>query len=235
MATSSFGPALMAVSWVGCIFGTTFMLLRAYTCVYVTRRCKADFWAAIATYLFSLAGQILLTIGVADWGLGHHGANLTHKETTMSQLYQWMFGTSSIIAAALGKITVILFILQFESQTEHKRKYFLYFLAFGTVVINTVIIGLIWTQCSPTAKMWDISILGKCDGRPTEQKVSYFQGSKNSPVLINSPCSRLMAKTGFGAFTDLALAIYPIAVFWTLSMPRNVKVGLSVLFSFGIM
>lgn len=157
------------------------MLLRIYASLFITKILKSDFWVALLTFLLALLSQVLLAVAVADWGLGRHGAQLTHEELIYSQLYQWMFGTVSIIATALGKITVILFILQTEHQTKQVRKLFLYFLGVGLLIINIVILGLIWTQCTPTAKMWDNSVVGSCAGRPTEQKVSLFQGSKKSP------------------------------------------------------
>jgi hypothetical protein len=42
------------------------------------------------------------------------------------------------------------------------------------------------------------------------------------------------SKTGFGAFLDLALALYPIIIFWNLQLRLHVKIGLMVLFGFGV-
>lgn len=116
------------------------------------------------------------------FGLGEHLADLVEKDPaliTKNQFYQWIFTTFAIVGISLGKLTIIAFILQIEGTTTLTRKWVLYFFAASNIVVNIIILPIIWTQCTPTAKIWDDSITtGNCNGRRTNQLYGYFQGSK---------------------------------------------------------
>ena len=58
------------------------------------------------------------------------------------------------------------------------------------MIVNWDQIILILLQCKPLPKFWNNTLEGTCDFRPTTSKVGFFQG-------------------GWGAASDLALAIYP--------------------------
>lgn len=42
------------------------------------------------------------------------------------------------------------------------------------------------------------------------------------------------SRQGFGAVLDVALALYPIFIFWSLKLQLHIKIGLMVLFGFGV-
>ena len=128
-----------------------------------------------------LLGSIFYTVSVM-FGLGEHLKDLVAKDPGLiakNQLYHWVATTFAIVGIAMGKITIIAFILQIEGTTTHGRKWVLYLFAVTNIVINIVIMPIIWTQCTPTAKIWDDSIEnGNCNGRRRNQLYGYFQGSK---------------------------------------------------------
>lgn len=132
--------------------------------------------------VLALLATIFLTISVL-FGLGEHLADLLEKDSELinkNQFYQWIFTTFAIAAIALGKIAIIAFILQIEgSTTLGRRKWVLYFFAASNIVVNIIILPIIWVQCTPTAKMWDESLPGNCEGRLRNQLYGYFQGSKS--------------------------------------------------------
>ena len=41
-------------------------------------------------------------------------------------------------------------------------------------------------------------------------------------------------RIGFGACLDVALALYPFLIFWSLKLQLHVKIGLMALFGFGV-
>lgn len=47
-------------------------------------------------------------------------------------------------------------------------------------------------------------------------------------------CQPLILRICFSAILDLTLAIYPVLIFWSLQLKLNVKIGLVVLFGFGV-
>jgi hypothetical protein len=98
-----------------------------------------------------------------------------------NQFYQWIFTTFAIAGIALGKMAIIVFILQVEDRAKTSRKWILYALAASNMIVNIIIIPIIWVQCTPTTKIWDESVPGDCAGRERNQIYGYFQGSKRRP------------------------------------------------------
>jgi hypothetical protein len=134
--------------------------------------------------IVNLIATIFLTISVV-FGLGEHLADLTEKDPaliTKNQFHQWLFTTFAIVGISLGKLTIIAFILEIEGTTTLTRKWVLYVFAVSNIIVNIIILPIIWTQCTPTAKLWDDSIAtGNCNGRRRNQLYGYFQGSKFEP------------------------------------------------------
>jgi hypothetical protein len=61
-----------------------------------------------------------------------------------------------------------------------KSKYLLYSVGGIQALINFIEIILIFKQCTPTEKLWDIDIAGKCDMIDICSKVGFVQGSTSS-------------------------------------------------------
>ncbi|KAJ5286648.1 hypothetical protein N7478_002334 [Penicillium angulare] len=58
---------------------------------------------------------------------------------------------------------------------EHSSQYIRYIIGIVQVVINVITVVLIFEQCSPTARLRDISIPGTCDGIIRCSQVGYIQ------------------------------------------------------------
>ncbi len=111
-------------------------------------------------------------------------------------------------------MAVIQFILQLEG-TNRNGKRILYFCAASNYIVSFTFIPLLWAQCNPVNKIWNPSIAGECYGTETYTTFAYFQGS-------------------FGAILDTALALYRAIMLWHLQVKLHVKIGLIILFGFGI-
>jgi hypothetical protein len=115
------------------------------------------------------------------WGLGTPLGDLSGPQIAKNQFYQWIFTTFAIVSIALGKLTIIVFILQFErTDSKNRRVWILYTCAILTILVNIAIIPILWTQCSPTVKIWNNEVSGNCDGRVINEKYGYFQGSEQT-------------------------------------------------------
>jgi hypothetical protein len=187
--------------------------------------------------ILAIFATVFLTI-LVSYGLGEHLATLladSPQNIVKNELYQWIFTTFATIAISTGKLAIICLILQIEgSAVRGTRRWVLWIFAGSNVVVNVIVLPIIWVQCTPTAKLWDESIPGSCTGRARNQMYGYFQGSK--PTRISAPRQVILTLCflGFGAFLDLAMAIYPIFIFWNPKMQLHVKVGLMTLFGFGV-
>jgi hypothetical protein len=78
------------------------------------------------------------------------------------------------------------------------------------VVFAMITVVLAFAQCRPTQKLWEKTMAGTCW----------------DPRILNNFSYWLCAYT---TFTDVVLAVVPIAAFWDLQMKRSTKMGLSVL------
>ncbi|PMD64508.1 uncharacterized protein K444DRAFT_660403 [Hyaloscypha bicolor E] len=216
MVASGLGPTALAVTWSEFAAGTALMALRIYTNGFIIRRWNPDFWWAFSSYVCAILSSAFLTISV-DNGIGAHFSPATPSSNPdpQSQLYQLIFTTFSILAIAFGKMAVIQFILQLEG-TNRNGKRILYICAASNCMVSFIFIPLLWAQCNPVNKIWNPSIAGACYGRETYTIFAYFQGS-------------------FGAALDTALALYPAIMLWHLQVKLHVKLGLVILFGFGIL
>lgn len=163
----------------------------------------------------AILSSIFLTIAVGH-GVGAHFSPVTPSASPdpQSQIYQLIFTTFSVLAIAFGKMAVIQFILQLEG-TNRNGKRILYFCAASNYLVSFLFIPLLWAQCSPVNKIWNPSVPGTCSGAKTYTAFAYFQGT-------------------FGATLDTALALYPAIMLWHLQVKLHIKLGLIILFGFGI-
>ena len=69
---------------------------------------------------------------------------------------------------------------------------------------------IVFAQCTPTEKLWDSSLPGRCWDSSILNDITYFM-------------------TAYTILTDIALAVMPITAFWKLNMPVRTKVGLCVM------
>lgn len=113
------------------------------------------------------------------------------------------------------KISILLQILRIFVPHRGINKA-LYWTATGLIVV----ISLFYTvefffaviQCSPHARQWNRKIPGKCIGS-----------------------SNIVWTAGFNVITDVAILILPLASIWRLQMSYKNKIGVSLIFSTGIM
>jgi hypothetical protein len=91
------------------------------------------------------------------------------------------------------------------------------YFCFGMIVYTigymfSVPFTMIWT-CNPIAKFWDPSISGYC----VDQSALYL-----ATGVINT-------------LSDFLVYLWPVRVFWHIQIARKQRIGLIVMFSFGVM
>ncbi|KAL8651017.1 MAG: hypothetical protein Q9226_004900 [Calogaya cf. arnoldii] len=134
----------------------------------------------------------------------------------MTMTYIWHAQPLQLLANASGKLAIATLLVTLHGPKFAKAKsIFIWTLVATQTVIVIIAIAMIYAQCVPVEKLWKVSRRGKCDGRARNEKWAYLQGGVSSTV-------------------DLALAIYPIVLFWDLRIKALKKLMLSVLFAFGI-
>ncbi|KAL8727833.1 MAG: hypothetical protein Q9181_005565 [Wetmoreana brouardii] len=206
----------MAVTWAETAVALILVAARTYTNGFILRAFEWDYWWALVTLIASLVAQIMLTVAVLS-GLGNHFGLLYGPQLVKALQWSWMGQIVAIQAIGFGKIAVIAFLLRIQERNTKLKKlaWFLYFIGISNVIINIDQMILILLQCSPSRKLWNPAIPGTCYHIHRTNHVGYFQGS-------------------WAAASDLALAVYPILVFWNLKISKRVKIGLCLLMAGGL-
>ncbi|KAL8949225.1 MAG: hypothetical protein Q9222_004657 [Ikaeria aurantiellina] len=135
----------------------------------------------------------------------------------MSMLYIWQAQPLQLLANTAGKLAIVSLLVKIHGPRYARAKLmFVWTLAAAQMALVLLSIGMIYTQCTPARKLWQTKLPGRCSGRMRNEFWAYVQG-------------------GVSSLIDLALAIYPIFLFWDLRIKLLRKIVLSVLFAFGIL
>jgi hypothetical protein len=116
-------------------------------------------------------------------GLGQHIGDLSDDDIAMTIKWSWVNQVLAIFAIALGKLAIVAFLEQIHGPEDRGKVIFLWAVAGSNLVINTITVGMILSQCSPLPKLWDERVPGTCNGRLRNQNCAYFQGSKCALLL----------------------------------------------------
>ncbi|KAJ5759512.1 hypothetical protein N7520_006668 [Penicillium odoratum] len=127
--------------------------------------------------VFALVAQSIMTVSVR-YGLGTHQHLLEPDMIVQTNLWSWIAQVTAILDLVIARIAVIAFLLTIQSGTRSKGRYLLYAVGATQAIINVIEVGLIFKQCSPTAKLWNGSLPGTCDGVVLCSQVGFAQGSK---------------------------------------------------------
>ncbi|KAJ5716129.1 hypothetical protein N7493_008040 [Penicillium malachiteum] len=203
------GPVIMGVTWAEMGLALVLIVLRAKTASISPSRqlssglfgLRWDFiWVMIA-FTVALAAESTMTASV--W-------------IVQTNLWSWIAQIIAILDLVIARIAVIAFLLTIQSGTRSRSRYLLYIVGATQAIINVIEIGFIFKQCSPTAKLWDNSLPGTCDGILLCSQVGYAQGS-------------------IGAFSDFFLATYPVYIIGRLQLMKlSTKIGLCLIMGGGL-
>jgi hypothetical protein len=116
--------------------------------------------------------------------MGNHIADLDAAQRVTALKWGWIFQLLAIGASMLGKIAILVFLIQVRGR--HASKPWL-LIVLGVLIFaaNIAVMGTILGQCSPMEKLWNDALPGSCDpGRKMNQSYSFFQAS-GLPSRIN--------------------------------------------------
>lgn len=78
------------------------------------------------------------------------------------------------------------------------------------VILAMISIFIVFFQCSPTAKLWSLSVEGTCWSPDIFNDFSYFVSA-------------------YTTMTDIILAVVPITAFWKLQMPFSKRLSICIM------
>ncbi|KAF3771338.1 hypothetical protein M406DRAFT_31482, partial [Cryphonectria parasitica EP155] len=196
--------------------------------------CAVATWVIAAVFVglrFYLRGHILHVLGWEDWvillalvfsaahsagyitdayfGLGRHAASLSAAELqTVTEIY-WFALLWFAITVFVTKVSILLLYMRTLTHTWVQKT--LKYLMAMVVLTSITGLGLIFTSCIPLQAYWDASI-----------KSAYCHS-------IQAYYAILGIQLGMDFFTFLL----PLPVIWSMKAPKDQRVMLLMLFSFG--
>lgn len=124
----------------------------------------------------AVLGSVFLALAVNS-GLGSRDIDLPKHELHKALKWNWVNQTLGVMATGLGKMVIVAFLHQMHGPDNRRRIGFLWGLAASNMLVNCITVGMIYTQCSPSMKLWNADLPGTCDGLVRNLMMAYFQGS----------------------------------------------------------
>lgn len=102
---------------------------------------------------------------------------LDYHQATQAIKYQYIVEPLAYLALVCGRISFAVSLIKIVGVTK-VRRWLLYSLIVGQVVVNLVMAGVQLGQCKPTAKYWDRAIQGKCMDPRVMEYTGYVQSGR---------------------------------------------------------
>lgn len=112
--------------------------------------------------------------------MGTHITELAPNNIVLALKYCWIAQPFQLLAIAFGKLAAVTYLASIKGP-RHARIQLAFLWTVGIVqwIITLVILGFIYGQCSPVAKLWDIALAGNCNGRQRNEYMAYCDGGKS--------------------------------------------------------
>ncbi|KAI4089299.1 MAG: hypothetical protein LQ344_005517 [Seirophora lacunosa] len=182
-ADTHLDSTLLELSWA--LFAITFIIssLRFLSDSYILHSFKLPSYLALLAFLIALASQVLIACAV-HYGLGEHIGSLNQRDTSLVLTYIWQAQPLQLLANTTGKVAIAALLVTLHGPRFCKVKtIFIWTLVGVQAAFVAISIAMIYTQCTPVAKLWRHSLTGTCKGRERNQNFAYAQGAGSLPGL----------------------------------------------------
>ncbi|KAK4692276.1 hypothetical protein P7C71_g4896, partial [Lecanoromycetidae sp. Uapishka_2] len=172
------GVVLLAVTWVLFFISFVVVCLRLYADIIIVRQIRLDSYLTFFTFLLVIVSQVFTQISV-HFGMGTHITELAPSTVVLALKYCWVAQPFQLLAVAFGKLAAVTYLATIKGPRFAKiQLMFLWTVGIVQWIITLAILGFIFGQCSPVAKLWDINLPGACNGRTRNVYMAYFEGCK---------------------------------------------------------
>lgn len=139
----------------------------------------------------------------AHYGFGNHmGTVETEGNLSHALLYNWIAVSFVTLMIVWAQISVVALFFEVDKSLQQTQKWVLSSMVVMSLCVNVVKLFLIWFQCSPAKRLWELDLPGSCPRQTTYLDFSIFSGS-------------------WSAFVDLYLALYPIFISMKFHLPTR--------------
>ncbi|KAI1398504.1 hypothetical protein F4819DRAFT_468438 [Hypoxylon fuscum] len=205
MANENRGPELLAIIWVFTILAIITVGLKLVTRAHMLHALGWDDFFIFFSAILIVICTSIFTYDV-HLGMGRHASDLPVEQLSYAVMINFIGNPFGIMAYSFPNISVAI-LLERLMAPNRWRAIGLYTLTGFQCIIAGISCVLLFVQCKPSEYLWNPVIPAHCFPPGTMSRYSYFVGSLT-------------------AFTDIVLAIVPIASFWNLQLPKKTKVSL---------
>ncbi|KAK5118852.1 hypothetical protein LTR62_000061 [Meristemomyces frigidus] len=215
-AYGGLGPLEMGITWTLAVLATMAVAARVYVSTALLERPGWDLYWAMLAWATALCGQGMQT-AAALYGIGNHIEFLTKSDIVQALKWDWLGRMIGVWASFFGKNVVIALILRIQGRTHSKKTVFLHFILLSNLLLTIALVTVLCLRCKPTSMWWNKAQAGSCDRIPSRitEVLGIFQSSWTTA-------------------SDFALAIYPVFIFWNLSMSWQRKAGICAIMGAGL-
>lgn len=207
------GPALMIVELTILPIALVCLALRLYVRLCIIRKSWWDDWLMVGGAVFASGVTVCVILATQFYGWNLHVWDLTPQQMQQGRQISIAAQTIFLFASGLTKLSMLASYLRIAPLGSAFRK-----LTWATIYIVFALIWIfiivLWTQCIPVAHYWHLS-----------------PSSADSCIGEWPP---LAAQAITTVVTDLIVTVLPMPTLWKLRLPVYQRIGLMVLFGFGV-
>ena len=177
--------------------------------------------------------HMVLTGAYASEAERYHAITTALKWVSVAEAFGMFSGTCT-------RVSVCLFLLRIFNAVRAWRLGLYVIMAFVVAIVIPIEVS-IFAQCSPTQKLWDPLVHGRCWSPAINVHIGYFNGGKRPwttiwndlPSFVTSMEIRANDVSATSTLCDWTLATLPIVFLWNVQMKRKVKIGICCLMGLG--
>ncbi|KAI9711815.1 MAG: hypothetical protein M1820_001960 [Bogoriella megaspora] len=202
---------LLSIAWSMTILSFIFLFARIYTRSVIVRKVATDDYLLLLSWVLLALFAIVLQIS-CSYGLGKHVWNLDLQHRIRALKYSYVSQPVQILAVTAGRISFSITLIGLIGPHDQGKKYFIWFLVLGQIIINFSTVIIILAQCgSHPDALWNPITAKengvKCWSPAVQTNYSYFQSSAN-------------------VATDLVLTILPVWMIWGMQLKSALRITL---------
>ncbi|KAF4332014.1 integral membrane protein pth11 [Fusarium beomiforme] len=214
MAVKGEGPWVIGAMWALTVVTFIFVILRAYTRIFVVKSFGIDDHVYNLAFICLLLDTIFTTVAV-HYGVGQNMTDVIQNnpdDLAPALIFEAVGQTFAIVGMSLAKWSLGLFLLRLVKQQWHKVAIWV---SMASLMCASITVCFVyWLQCSPPNYLWDRTIPG---GRCT---------------VDTAPASLVLCI--LCVVVDFFLAGFPWLFIWGLQMKMKEKIVILSSLSLGV-
>ncbi|KAG4271305.1 hypothetical protein FPRO04_11067 [Fusarium proliferatum] len=214
MAIKGEGPRVIGAMWALTVVALVFVVLRAYTRIFIVKSLGIDDHVYNLAWIFLLLDTVFTTVAV-DYGVGQDMDDVIQNnpsDLAPALIFEAVSQSFAIVGMSLAKWSLGLFLLRLVKQQWHKVAIWI---SMASLMCASITVCFVyWLQCTPPNYLWDRTIPG---GRCT---------------VDTAPASMLLCILCVAV--DSFLAGFPWLFIWGLQMKMKEKIVILSSLSLGV-